>query len=53
MEDGKVQWHPAFNSALKISLQDEEQNLYFEEEHLLGSKPMQVDMRVSIKVMRK
>ena len=46
MEDGKVQWHPAFNSALKIELQDDEQNLYFVEEHLLGSMPMQVDILV-------
>lgn len=44
--DGKIQWHPAFCSALKIALAEDADALEYQEEHLLSKKPMQVDMLV-------
>ncbi|MDD3403731.1 MAG: 3-isopropylmalate dehydrogenase [Hespellia sp.] len=49
-EKKKVQWHPAFAQALQIELEEESENLEFEEEHLLGSKPMQIDVLVVKKI---
>ncbi|MDY5663624.1 MAG: 3-isopropylmalate dehydrogenase [Blautia sp.] len=52
MKDGRVQWHPAFGAVLRIELGDELGKVQIEEEHLLGSKPMQVDFLV-VKVDKK
>ena len=52
MKDGRVQWHPAFGAVLRIELGDELEKVQIEEEHLLGSKPMQVDFLV-VKVDKK
>lgn len=46
MAEGKLQWHPAFSAALRIELGEELDDLYIEEEHTLGRKPMQVDVIV-------
>lgn len=46
MEDGKLQWHPAFAAALRIELEDEADHLDIEEEHMLSKKPMQIDVLV-------
>lgn len=46
MDNTKVQWHPAFAAALHIELQDELEKIIIEEEHLLGKKPMQMDVLV-------
>ena len=32
--DDKIQWHPAFDAALQIELEDEAEYLEFEPEHL-------------------
>lgn len=48
MKDGKIQWHPAFGAALRIELADELEKVQIENEHLLSSKPMQVDYLVVI-----
>lgn len=42
----KLQWHPAFFAGLQIELQDDRENLIFENEHLLGTKPTQIDVLV-------
>ena len=39
--DDKIQWHPAFDAALQIELEDEAEYLEFEPEHLLSKKPME------------
>ena len=39
MDKTKLQWHPAFGAALRITLQDEMQYLEMQEEHLLSKKP--------------
>lgn len=46
MEVEKLQWHPAFSAALHIELEEELEGIDIEEEHLLGSKPMQIDVLV-------
>lgn len=46
MEDGKLQWHPAFAAVLRIELEDEMKNLDIKEEYMLSKKPMQIDILV-------
>lgn len=41
-----LQWHPAFYAGIQIEFGAEAQHLTFESEHLLGSKPMQIDIIV-------
>lgn len=44
MEKTKLQWHPAFSAALRITLQDEMKYLEMHEEYLLTKKPLQMDV---------
>ena len=44
MKHGKLQWHPAFGAALRITLRDEMDHLEMHEEYLLGRKPLQMDI---------
>ena len=46
MEKTKLQWHPAFGAALRITLQDEMRYLEMHEEHLLSKKPLQIDVLI-------
>ena len=46
MEKTKLQWHPAFGAALRITLQDEMKYLEMHEEHLLSKKPLQMDILI-------
>ncbi len=41
-----LQWHPAFCAAFRIELGEEACKLQIEEEHLLGEKPMQIDLLI-------
>lgn len=41
-----LQWHPAFFAGLQIELADEAEYLEFESEHMLSSKPMQLDVLI-------
>ena len=41
-----IQWHPAFYAGIQIEFGKEAKYLTFESEHLLGSKPMQIDVIV-------
>ncbi|MDO5409399.1 MAG: 3-isopropylmalate dehydrogenase, partial [Lachnospiraceae bacterium] len=43
MEEGKIQWHPAFVAALKIELMEDSDILSYLIEHPLNRKPMLVD----------
>ncbi|MDO5424884.1 MAG: 3-isopropylmalate dehydrogenase, partial [Eubacteriales bacterium] len=38
-----LQWHPAFFAGIQIELAEEAENLIFESEHQLGTKPMRMD----------
>lgn len=46
MKNAKLQWHPAFGAALRITLQDELQYLEMQEEYLLSKKPLQMDILI-------
>lgn len=46
MAKQKLQWHPAFYAGLQIELKDEADNLIFENEHQLGTKPKEIDILV-------
>ena len=46
MNKHKLQWHPAFFAGLQIELKDEADNLIFENEHQLGTKPKEIDILV-------
>lgn len=41
-----LQWHPAFFAGIQIELQDEADNLIFENEHQLGTKPKEIDVLI-------
>ena len=45
--DGKLlQWNPAFNADLQIEFREEKEKLKFEQEYLLSSKPMAIDVLI-------
>ena len=45
-ENELLQWHPAFYAGLQIELQEDLDNLIFENEHQLGAKPMEIDVLI-------
>ena len=51
MEKRKLQWHPAFGAALRITLKEEMEFLVMQEEYLLSKKPPQIDILI-IKKLR-
>ena len=42
----KLQWHPAFVAGMQIEFGEEARFLTFNPEHLLGTKPMQIDILI-------
>lgn len=46
MKNAKLQWHPAFGAALRITLQEELEYLEMREEYLLSKKPLQMDILI-------
>ncbi len=46
MSDGKLQWHSAFHATFQIELEDEIDKIQIEAEHLLGKKPLQIDLLI-------
>lgn len=45
----KIQWHPAFCSAMELELLADSENLLFDREYNLSSKPLQIDLLVVTK----
>ena len=45
-ENELLQWHPAIYSGLQIELQEDKDNLIFENEHQLSAKPMEIDVLI-------
>ncbi len=41
-----LQWHSAFYAGIQIEFEEEAQHLLFENEHMLGTRPMQIDILV-------
>lgn len=50
MKERLLQWHPAFLAGLQIELVEDAPYLEFEGEHLLGAKPLQIDVLIIKKV---
>ena len=46
MAKKNLQWHPAFQAALQIELEDDREFLEFHEEYNLNKKPLQLDTLV-------
>ena len=42
----KIQWHPAFYATIQIEFKEESHKLWFENEHHLSKKPMQIDVLI-------
>ena len=42
----KIQWHPAFCSAIRLELRDQKKELIFEHEYNLNRKPLQIDLLI-------
>lgn len=45
-ETDTTYWHPAFFADIQIELKDDADNLIFENEHQLGTKPMEIDVLI-------
>ena len=43
-KDKKIQWHPAFYSAIHLEFMDHKDELEFSEELILNTMPLRVDM---------
>ena len=41
-----LQWHSAFYAGIRIELEEENENLFLENEHMMGTKPMQIDVLI-------
>lgn len=48
-----LQWHPAFFAGLQIELKGDAENLIFENEHQLGTKPKEIDVLIIKKEVAK
>lgn len=53
MGEDKIQWHPAFCSAVRLELSKDKNVLEYQNEYNLNSKPLQVDLLVIHKNTRK
>lgn len=45
-EPEKIQWHPAFVSAMNLELAQDRQSLIFEREYNLNMKPLEIDLLI-------
>ena len=50
MDKRKLQWHPAFGAALRITLDSDMEYLEMQEEYLLSKKPLQMDILLLKKI---
>lgn len=46
MKDTKIQWHPGFVAAMNLELGQNRDDLIFEKEHNLNTKPLEIDLLV-------
>lgn len=46
MEEMKLQWHPAFCSAMELIFEQDREHLKFEREYNLNRKPLEVDLLI-------
>lgn len=46
MKETKIQWHSAFVSAMNLDLGPDRDDLIFEKEYNLNTKPLEIDLLV-------
>lgn len=46
MNDAKIQWHPGFVAAMDLELKDYREDLVFEKEYNLNTKPLEIDLLI-------
>lgn len=46
IDNMKIQWHPAFVAAMMLELQDNRNDLVFDDEHNLSKQPLRIDLLV-------
>lgn len=46
MNDTKIQWHPGFVAAMGLELREYRENLIFEREYNLNTKPLEIDLLI-------
>jgi hypothetical protein len=46
MKEYRNQWHPGCSGAMELELREDREHLSFEREHLVNSKPIQMDMLI-------
>ncbi len=46
MKDTKIQWHPGFVAAMNLEFKENRNDLIFEKEHNLNTKPLEVDLLI-------
>lgn len=46
MKDTKIQWHPGFVAAMNLELASNRDDLIFEKEYNLNTKPLEIDLLV-------
>lgn len=46
MNDTKIQWHPGFVAAIDLELKDYREDLIFEKEYNLNTKPLEIDLLI-------
>lgn len=46
MEDKKIQWHPGFVAAMNLEFMDNRDDLTFEKEYNLNTKPLEADLLI-------
>ena len=44
MEDTKTQWHPGFVAAMNLAFAENRNDLKFEPEYNLNTKPLEIDL---------
>lgn len=52
MSDTKIQWHPGFVAAMNLELAENRIDFTYEKEHNLSTKPLEIDLLVSIRANR-
>ena len=46
MEDTKIQWHPGFVAAMNLEFAENRDDLTFEPEYNLNTKPLEIDLLI-------
>ncbi len=46
MDDTKIQWHPGFVAAMNLELAENRDDLIYEKEYNLNTKPLEIDLLV-------